>query len=320
MSCPRFRVVPAALAAALLTPPLLAPSRAAAQLPLEELALRLDLGDRVRVTDSAGRRVTGQLTALTADALALRTDGGITRVAGGAVRDVAVARPAFRRGAMIGAGAMAVLGAVTMCSNGEDNCLVIGTLGAAPLGAGIGLAAAALVPRLTTVLRRAPGDAPAPGQPLRGFRADLALHANLNDRVVVEEASGARTDGRLAALTADGITLRTATGERAFARDAVRAVSVRRPRHRTGVLAGAGVGAAGAAVAACTGDEREECPFATLLGGAAGAVVGLGLGTLLPKTVPAYPVAARDQPAAGLVEVTPLVGRQAMGLQVHVTW
>ena len=87
--------------------------------------------------------------------------------------------------------------------------------------------------------------APSPGsaQPLQSFQ-DLALRVNLDDRLRIEDESGARTTGRLTRLTRDEITISTDAGEKRFTSSTVREVAVRRSLRRKGVLIGAGVGAA----------------------------------------------------------------------------
>jgi hypothetical protein len=98
-------------------------------------------------------------------------------------------------------------------------------------------------------------------------------------------------------------------------------VAVKRPRQRTGVLAGAGLGAVAGALAGCTGTDRSECIDAPIMAGALGAIVGLGVGTLLPRTVLAYPLAyGGGGMADALGQVTPLVRRDALGLWFGVAW
>ena len=54
------------------------------------------------------------------------------------------------KGALIGAGVFAALAAAAPACRSNPNCTPIG---AAPFGAGVGLAVAALIPRMTTVFR-----------------------------------------------------------------------------------------------------------------------------------------------------------------------
>ena len=117
--------------------------------------------------------------------------------------------------------------------------------------------------------------APSPGsaQPLQSFQ-DLALRINLDDRLRIEDQSGARTTGRLTRLTRDEITISTDVGEKHFTSATVREVAVRRNSRRKGVLIGAGVGAILGALAACVGPERSECADGPMILGAFGGGVG----------------------------------------------
>src|SRR3970040_700718 len=111
-----MRVVLVALPSALV---LLAPSLGAAQ-PLQsfqDLALRVNLDDQLRVEERSGARTTGRLTRLTRDAITSQTDAGEKRFASDTVRAVAVRGHTLRKGALIGAGVLAVLGAVATCSH-----------------------------------------------------------------------------------------------------------------------------------------------------------------------------------------------------------
>jgi hypothetical protein len=110
---------------------------------------------------------------------------------------------------------------------------------------------------------------------------DLALSVNLGDQLDVEDQSGATTTGRLLGLTDTAITIQTRSGERRFGVD-VSSISVRRRSMRRAVLIGAGLGAVGGLVAACTGPDREECPDAGLLLGAVGAGAGVVVSVLRP--------------------------------------
>jgi hypothetical protein len=125
---------------------------------------------------------------------------------------------------------------------------------AALIGAGVGLAFGALIPRMKPVYR-APEDSVS-AQPSRAASSvhaslleDLALRINLNDWLLVEEATGGRTTGRLTHLAADEIALQTAAGEKHFTRETIRQVAVRRQPIRMAVLIGAGAGACAAAPA-----------------------------------------------------------------------
>jgi len=147
-----------------------------------------------------------------------------------------------------------------------------------------------------------------------GFLSDLALRANLDDQIQIEDGSGVRTTGRLTHLAKDEVVVRTDAGEQRFARETVRRVAIRRRPIRLAVLVGAGAGAAAAAVAACTGPDREECADATILAGGLGAGLGLAVGAGLHRTTVVYPA------ADGRVSVLPLISRGAIGLSISRRW
>ena len=93
---------------------LLAPCQGLAQVlqSFEDLALRVNLDDQLQVEDQLGVKATGRLTRLTRDEIAIQTEAGEKRFASDTVRAVAVRGHALRKGALIGAGVFAVLGAV----------------------------------------------------------------------------------------------------------------------------------------------------------------------------------------------------------------
>ena len=301
---------------------LLAPSQGSAQAlqSFEDLALRVNLDDQLQVEDQSGVKATGRLTRLTRDEIAIQTDAGEKRFTSDTVREVAVRGHALRKGALIGAGVFAVLGAVAICSHeGGGDCVIIGPLGAAPIGAGVGLAIGALISRMRTVYRAPENRASVPrSRAASGVQAslleDLALRVNLDDQLRVEDQSGVRTTGRLTRLTADEITIQTDAGEKHFTRETVRQVAVRRQPLRMAVLIGAGAGAATGAVAACTGPEREECADAPIMAGAVGAGLGLAVGALMHRTTIVYPEAEKR------TLVLPVISRDAVGVRVSRYW
>jgi len=317
MGAKRFVIVASFVAVLLVTP-----SQGSAQVleSFEDLALRVNLDDQLQVEDRSGVKATGRLTRLTRDEIAIQTEPGERRFTRDTVRAVAVRSHAFRKGALIGAGVFAVLGVVATCSHeGGGNCVPIGLFGAAPIGAGIGLAIGALTSRMLPVYRAPENGASVPrsGDVMglqASLREDLALRVNLNDRLLVEDASGGRIAGRLTRLAADEMTLQTAAGEKHFTRETVRQVAVRRRPLRMGVLIGAGAGAAAGAVAACTGPTREECASAPIMAGALGAGLGLAVGALIHQTTVVYP-----EPEKGTL-ILPAISRDGVGVRVSRRW
>ncbi len=300
---------------------LLAPSQGSAQAlqSFEDLALRVNLDDQLRVEDQSGVKAAGRLIRLTRDEMAIQTDTGEKRFTGDTVHKVAVRGHALRKGALIGAAVFAVLGAVATCSNeGGSGCAFIGLL-AAPFGAGVGLAVGALIPQMNPVYRAPENRVSVPGtRAASGVQAslleDLALRVNLDDQLRVEDQSGSRTTGRLTRLTADDITIQTDAGEKHFTRETFRQIAVRRRPLPLAVLIGAGAGAVTGAIAACTGQEHEECADAPILAGGVGAGLGLAVGALMHRTTIVYPEAAKR------TLVLPVISRGAVGVRVSRSW
>ena len=300
----------------------LAPSQGSAQVlqSFDDLALRVNLDDQLQVEDQSGGKATGRLTRLTRDEIAIQTDAGEKRVTSDTVREIAMRGHSLRKGALIGTGVFAVLGALAVCSHrGGGDCVIVGPLGAAPIGAGAGVAVGALISRMRTVYRAPESRASVPGAPAAtavhaSLLEDLALRVNLDDQLRVEDQSGVRTIGRLTRLTADEITVHTDAGEKHFTRETVRQVAVRRRPLRMAVLIGAGVGAATGAVAGCTGPDREECADAPIIAGAFGAGLGLAVGALIHKTTIVYPEPEKR------TFIVPAISRGAVGVRISRRW
>jgi hypothetical protein len=304
---------------------LVAPSQGSAQAlqSFDDLPLRVNLDDQLRVEDQSGGKATGRLTRLTADEIAIQTEAGEKRFTRDTARAVAVRGHALRKGALIGAGMFAVLGMVALCSReareGSSGNCAIGLLSFPPFGAGVGLAMGALIPQMRTVYRAPENRASVPrsGGTIGGQASlleDLALRVNLNDQLRVDDRSGVGTTGRLRHLTADEITLQTAAGEKHFTREIVRQVAVRRQPLRLAVLIGAVVGAATGAVAGCAGPDREECADAPIIAGAFGAGLGLAVGALIHKTTIVYPEPEQR------TFIVPAISRGAVGVRVSRRW
>jgi len=261
----------------------------------ERLALLINLDHHIQVQEQSGIAYAGRLTSLTRRDLVIETAAGEKRFTNDIVRAVAVRGHPLRTGALIGAASLAVLGSVAICAHkGGSDCELVGALGAAPIGAGIGLVIGSFVPQMRPVYR-APEDGPsAPLTPINpdesaSLLEDLALRVNLNDRITVEDQSGNRTTGRLRDLTDDEITIHTAAGERHFTRTAHRQVGVRRHHFRTGTLIGAGTGTTYGALSECGGGAHADCPDGLIIGAALGAGAGLLVATLVNSATVAYP-------------------------------
>jgi hypothetical protein len=118
---------------------------------LEDLALHVNLDDRLRVEDRSGRMLTGRLTHLTDDDITIQTDVGEERFRRETVRQVAVRRHPLRVAVLAGTAAGAVTGAVPACTGSEREECADAAILAGALGAGLGLVAGALMHTTTIV-------------------------------------------------------------------------------------------------------------------------------------------------------------------------
>ena len=292
---------------------LLMPARGVAQVlqSFEDLPLRVNLNDQLQIVDQSGAKVTGRVIRLTRDEMTIQTSTGEKRFTLDTVHAAAIRGYALRRGALIGAGVGAVLGAVATCSHeGGSACGIVGPLRAAPIGAGIGLALGGLIPQMTPVYRtRESGVSVAPtvraGRAEPSLLVELGAWVNLNDRLRIEEPSGIKSTGRLTGLTDTEMTIETGAGEKRFTREGLRQVAVRHHPVRAATLIGAGAGGAYGGLAACLAHERSECPDAALIGAGLGAGTGLVAGMLLRSTKIVYPEPERER--QGRIRVVPFI-------------
>ena len=118
---------------------------------LEDLALRVNLNDQLRVEDQSGVRTTGRLTRLAADEITLQTAVGEKHFTRETVRQVAVRRQPLSMAVLIGAGAGAATGAVAGCAGPKREECADAPIMAGDFGAGLGLAVGALIHRTTIV-------------------------------------------------------------------------------------------------------------------------------------------------------------------------
>ena len=162
----------------------------------QDLALLVNVDDRLQIKDESGMKTAGRLTQVTRDEIVILTDAGERRFTSTAVRTLTVRRMPRRKGILIGAG--------------------VGAAGRAgglhrfrPRGVRDRPAPAQ---RRRRGRRPGPERAPRPGDGrlpspfemgARGLAGppgpfdDLALRVNLDDRVRVEDRSGTKTTGRL---------------------------------------------------------------------------------------------------------------------------
>ncbi len=123
---------------------------------LDDLALRVNLDDPLRVEDQSGLRTTGRLTRLTADEITIQTDAGDKHFTRETVRQVAVRRQPLRIATLIGAGAGAALGALVACTGSDRSECADGPILLGGMGASVGVAVGALIHR-TTIVYPEPG-------------------------------------------------------------------------------------------------------------------------------------------------------------------
>ena len=118
---------------------------------LEDLALRVNLNDQLRVDDRSGVATTGRLTRLTAEEITLQTAAGEKHFTRDTVRQVAVRHQPLRMAVLIGAGVGAATGAVAGCVGPDrEECADALIMAGAP-GAALGLAVGALIHKTTIV-------------------------------------------------------------------------------------------------------------------------------------------------------------------------
>ncbi len=146
----------ASLAILLLPAPGVAQSMDEKAQPLEsfqDLALRVQLGNQVRIEDNSGVRITGRLTRLSPDEIAIEAESGERLFASRDVRVVSRRQGSILRGALIGAGALAALGAISECRGGKNHYCGEGLGMGLIFGAGLGGCTGSFFPRTTTVYR-----------------------------------------------------------------------------------------------------------------------------------------------------------------------
>jgi hypothetical protein len=293
---------------------LLAPSLGSA-LPLQsfqDLALRININDRLRVEDQSGATTTGSLRRLTRDEIAIQTDAGEKRFTSATVREITVRRSSRSKLVLIGAGIGAVVGALAACTGEAKEECADGPIVLGALGAGVGLAVSALAPRATVVYSSPIDLAPSreSAQPPGPFD-DLALRVNLDDRIRVEDQSGTKTTGRLTRLTGDELTIETDAGEKRFTSAHVRAVGVR--SHPLGKAALIGAGAFVAVALAAPGC-RSNSDCTPIAAAPIGAGVGLAVGALMPGMNTVF--RAQEKHAS----LSPAFSRGAMGVRASLRW
>ena len=122
----------------------------------EQLVLLVGSGDRVTVTDSAGREQTGSIVDLSPSALTLRTNGARHDFRAESVRTISWWRPdSLRQGALIGFAAGAVTALALFFPHddftGSGKAVFLGLFAGAGMGMGAGVDA--LIPTRQVIFR-----------------------------------------------------------------------------------------------------------------------------------------------------------------------
>lgn len=276
----------------------------------QDLALRVDIDDRLWIDDQSGVRTTGRLTRLTRDEITIRTDAGEQRFASAAIRTIVVRRAPRRAAVLLGAGLGAAAGALAACTGSDREECADAPILLGGVGAGVGLALSSLVGQSTTVYPPPIGE-PASrsfAEPQGPFD-DLALRVNLGDRLRVEDASGVRTTGRLTRLTGGELTIESDAGERRFTSATVREVAVRGYSLGAGTLIGAVVLPV---VLAASPGCRSDPDCMPIAAAPFGAGVGLAVGALIPRLRTVFRVPQSS--------FSPVFSRGNVGVRATLHW
>jgi hypothetical protein len=281
-------------------------------LSFQDLALRVNLDDRLQVEDTMGVWITGRLTHLSTDLLTIQVDDDQRQFTSSIVRNITVRGNSRRRGVLLGAGLGVAVGALAACSGPDRQECVDGPLLLGGVGAAVGFVLGARITPVTTVYPISIDGAPTHGSsPAPGPFDDLALRVNLGDPLRVEEWSGARTFGRLKALTGNEMTLETAAGDRHFSSAIVRKVALRDYPLGTGALVGAVALPVLLAVGPACRSNPDCMPIAAI---PFGAGIGLAVGALIPRMTTVF--RAQEEHAS----LSMVFSRDAIGLQASLRW
>jgi len=152
---------------------------------------------------------------------------------------------------------------------------------------------------------------------------DLQFLVGPGDRVVVVDARGVQTKGRISELDGSTLSIKSGKDERRFREDDV--VVIRQRNHDSvlnGVIIGAAVGAGLGLISELSCSAMDEyCPYTGIV------TIGSAVwGTFAGVTVDLLHRTQRDvfrrgaDPASKSVTVAPLVARRGAGAQVALRW
>lgn len=275
-----------------------------------DLPLRINRDDRVRVVDPSGTRTTGRVVSFGREGLTLATDGGDRLFTSESVRQVDVNGKSTRRGAWIGAGLFAAMGAIACANNEKGGCAAWPVLDALFFGMPLGMLVGSGIPTMRPIYKasagQAPASAPRSAATAPSLRETLGMRVNLDDRLRIESSADATVKGLLRGLTDDYLLLGQDGAETQVMRQSIRKVSITRGHARLGTLVGFLVGAASDFSGSCTGDETAECADAIIMLGGLGAGAGAIIGAMIHTSTVVYP-----EHAARLSLAPALVGQRA---------
>jgi hypothetical protein len=163
----------------------------------------------------------------------------------------------------------------------------------------------------------------ASAQSVPGSFRDLQFLVGQGDRVVVVDASGGKTKGRISELDGSTLSIASGDGERRFREDDV--VIIRQRNHDSvlnGVIIGAAVGAGLGLVSELScGAMDDYCPYTGIV-----TIGGAIWGTFAGATIDLLHRTSRDVfrrapgPASKSLTIAPVVARRGAGAQVALRW
>ncbi len=119
--------------------------------PFDDLGLRINLDDEIRIEDQSGIRITGYVTRLTSDAVTVKTRDGEKQFNRETVRQIELRERPMRTAILIGAGVGVALGAVAGCIGPDRSECADAPILMGGMGAGIGAAVGAFLRKRTVV-------------------------------------------------------------------------------------------------------------------------------------------------------------------------
>ena len=163
----------------------------------------------------------------------------------------------------------------------------------------------------------------ASGQTVPTSLRDLQFLVAPGDRIVIVDAAGAETKGRISKLDGSTLSIKSGGGERRFGEEDLVVIRQRnRDSVLNGVLIGAAVGAGLGLISelSCAAMD-EDCPYNGLV-----TIGGAMWGTFAGATVDLLHRTQRDVfrrapgPASKSLTVSPLVAHRGAGAQVALRW